>query len=221
MCFNNTLPVNEQLSTNYNPLKKTNLTHNTFSKALDCHSTVDAFSFILWFSPSYGNNFHYNIFQHNFLIKSNSNLMKNMMFIFRGLVKVSMLLVLMVSAQSIVAQSFSSQADAFTSSTSKNAVTVSNASYTTSPEAITSLNTEVLTLRDNAPNVTTPAGKFATEVKMAYFRHIGGLINTGSSVQGAMTQSTSFLNNLFAKADNTYGLLQADIFQEALDLVSN
>ena len=147
--------------------------------------------------------------------------MKNMMFIFRGLVKVSMLLVLMGSAQNIVAQSFGTQATAFTSNLSKDATTVDNADYVVATDAITSLNTAALTLKDNAPNVTTAAEKFATDLKMSYFRHIAGLINTGSSVQAAMTQSTSFLNDWFAKAGNTYGLTQSGVFQEALGLVSN
>lgn len=145
--------------------------------------------------------------------------MKNMMFIFRGLVKVSMLLVLMVSAQSVVAQSFSTQADAFTNSSSKDAITASNADYVSSTEAITNLNAESATLRDSAP--TTSAAKFAKEIKVTYFRHIAGQINTGSSVEEAMTQSTTVLNRLFAKVNDTYGLTKSDLFAEALNLVSN
>lgn len=209
------------LLANYNPLKKTNLTHNIFSEALDCQAAANAFSFFLSDSPTYGNNFHYNIFQNNFLIKSNSNLMKNMMFIFRGLAKVSMLLILMVSAQSAVAQDVNSEVFSFAGPASKTTTTLATANFVSAADAITNLNNEALTLRDNAPTVTTAAGKFATELKMSYFRHIGGLIDTGSSVQSAMSQSASFLNNYFAKAENTYGLTEADVFQEALDLVSN
>lgn len=145
--------------------------------------------------------------------------MKNMMFIFRGLVKVSMLLVLMVSAQSIVAQSLSTQPEAFTNSSSKDAITVANANYASTTEAMASLNAEAVTLRDSAP--TTSASKFATEVKMTYFRHIAGQINIGVSVQEALTQSTPVLSRLFAKSTDTFGLAQADVFGEALILVSN
>lgn len=145
--------------------------------------------------------------------------MKNMMFIFRGLVKVSMLLVLLVSAQSVVAQSFGTKADSFTSSSSKDAITASNANYVSATEATTSLNAESATLRDSAP--TTSAAKFGAELKMTYFRHIAGQINTGVSVQEALTQSTTVLSRLFAKSTNNYGLTQADVFSEALGLVSN
>ena len=158
---------------------------------------------------------------YNSLIKSNSNLMKKMTFIFRGLLKGSLLLLMFVFAQDLHAQTETDMVNFSPSTTvSKDTPSVANANLVSSSVAISNLNNAAMLHRDNVSNATTTADKLSNEVKMRYFRHIAGLINTGSTVASAMNLSGAYLNQLLSKFDDTYGLSADDLFQEALDLVS-
>ena len=147
-----------------------------FSEALDCQAAANAFSFFP--SPnfnSYGNNFHYNIFQNNFLTNLNSNLMKRMYFL-----RISMLQLAkksMVALVLVIGVSSAASAQSFVSES----------------EATQILETKVQTIQNanaalNSPTAeeAVPADYRVNQVKLVLFQNVLTRLNNGTSTTDAI-----------------------------------
>jgi hypothetical protein len=146
--------------------------------------------------------------------------MKNMTFIFRGLMKTSFLLVLLFAAQDGFAQSLNTQASFINnSSVVKGDSPLANANLVNSAQAIENLNTEAALI-----NNATPADDYQQNndaIKMQYYKYLAGQIQIGNSVHDALSNSGTVLSQLFNSKADIVDVTSNDVFLAALDLVSN
>lgn len=146
--------------------------------------------------------------------------MKNMMFIFRGLMKTSFLFVLLFAAQDSFAQSFSPETSFINSSTAvKGDNVLVNASLVNSSQAVENLQTEAQQL-----NLATPGDDFQQNnniVKVQYYKYVSQQIEAGNSVFDALSNSGAALNQFLDSKSTIINVTANEVFLDALDLVSN
>lgn len=152
----------------------------------------------------------------NSLIKSNSNLMKNLNFLVKSLMFVACLFV----SNSLVAQSFDSS-PAGASYDANLSVDLDDVNLVDSDQAVITLENSATVLRDahNNPAVEENNADF---LKMYYYRHLQTEIEEGATVKGALQGSGAFLVELFTKNSNLklQGFSTTDILEDAVELLS-
>jgi len=127
---------------------------------------------------------------------------------------------LLFVGQGLVAQSFGTNIPTSSQSTSKDTPSLENADFVSAGQAVENLLTQATVYRDAQPTAGTQEAD--NSFRIEYFRYIGMQVLSTNDIYTAMAESGAFLENTSKRyASSALTLSTYDVFQEALDLVTN
>ena len=145
--------------------------------------------------------------------------MKKMMFIFRGLVKASFVLALMFGAQSMSAQSIGTQTQAVSTPATPGGLSVSNATFLSSVEAVENLTTQAQLLTGVTYN--NDVQENTSLLRKDYYKTLANTIQGGASPEEALMGSVAYLNDVFVQKQGFINTTMNQVFADALALIAD